>query len=77
MAAQKKQVLRDALDLAPTDRAELVEQLLESFDFPDRRQVDALWADEVEDRIDAYDKGRIASRPARQVFDQVDRQPDA
>ena len=77
MAAQKKQVLRDALDLAPTDRAELVEKLLESFDFPDRREIDALWAGEVEDRINAYDKGRIASRPAKQVFDQVDRQRDA
>ena len=77
MATQKKQVLQDALDLAPTDRAELVEQLLESFDFPDRKQIDALWADEVEDRINAYDQGQIASRPAKQVFDQINRKPDA
>ena len=77
MVAQKKQVLKDALDLPPTDRAELVEQLLQSFDFPDREQVDALWAKEAEDRIDAYDKGQISSRPAKQVFDQIDRRPDA
>ena len=77
MAARKNQVLQDALDLAPTDRAELVEQILQSFDFPDREQVDALWAKEAEDRIDAYDKGRISPRPANRVFDRINQKPDA
>ena len=54
MSARKNQVLQNALDLTPTDRAELVEQLLQSFDFPDREQVDALWAKEAGDRIDAH-----------------------
>jgi len=43
------------------ERAELVEQIFLSFDFPSRNENDALWAKEAEDRIDAYDRGDIKS----------------
>lgn len=52
----------------------LVEEILSSFDFPSRQEVDALWAKEAEDRIDAYDRGEIRSTPAQEVFDRIDRQ---
>ena len=63
MTPQSEQVLRDALELAPTDRAELVEQILASFEFPARKDIDAAWAQEAEDRIDAYERGQIGSSP--------------
>jgi hypothetical protein len=39
-----------------------------------RQEVDALWAKEVEDRIDAYERGEMRSIPAQEVFDRIDRQ---
>ena len=74
MTPQSKQILREALDLPPTDRAELVEQILASFEFPARQDIDAVWAQEAEDRIDAYDRGEIGSSPANRAFKDIDRQ---
>jgi len=74
MTPESQQVLREALDLPPVDRAELVEQILASFEFPARREIDAAWAKEAEDRIDAYERGQIESVPAEEVFKEIDRQ---
>ncbi len=73
MTPQSQQILREALELAPVDRAELVEQILASFEFPARQDIDDLWAQEVEDRIDAYERGEIESLPASEVFKEIDR----
>mgnify|MGYP005853612321 CR=1 FL=1 len=64
MTPQSEQVLRDALALTPTDRAELVEQILASSEFPTCKDIDAAWAREVEARIDAYERGQIRTTPA-------------
>ena len=64
MTPKSQRILRDALDLPPIDRAELVEQILASFEFPGRKSIDAAWGDEVEDRINAYERGEIQSSPA-------------
>ncbi len=74
MAPQSQQILREALDLSPIDRAGLVEQILASFDFPARKDIDTAWAAEAEDRIDAYDKGQIGSSPADDVLREIDTQ---
>jgi putative addiction module component (TIGR02574 family) len=74
MTPQSQQVLREALDLPPTDRAELVEQILASFEFPARKDIDAAWAPEVEDRLDAFARGEIGSSPAGEVFREIDQQ---
>jgi len=74
MTAQTQQVLEKAIHLPPVERAELVEQILSSFDFPSRDEIDALWAKEAEDRIDAYDQGKIKTIPASQVFEKINRQ---
>jgi putative addiction module component (TIGR02574 family) len=71
MSAQGKQVLAEALELPPVERAELVEEILSSFDFPLRREVDALWAREAEDRIDAHARGDLKARSADDVFKEL------
>ena len=71
MTAQTEQVLEDAMHLPPVERAELVEKILSSFDFPARDEIDALWAREAEDRIDAYGKGMIRTTPAEKVFEKI------
>jgi putative addiction module component (TIGR02574 family) len=71
MSPRSKEVLADALTLPPVERAELVEEILSSFDFPARREVDALWAREAEDRLDGYERGELKTRPAGEVFDKI------
>ena len=72
MTPQSEQILREALDLPPIERAELVERILASFEFPVRKDVDVAWAREVEDRIDAFERGDIRSFPASEVFGEID-----
>lgn len=74
MTAQTQQVLEKAIQLPPVERAELAEQILSSFDRPSREEIDALWAKEAEDRIDAYDQGKIKASSASQVFEKINSQ---
>ncbi len=74
MTPQTEQVLREALDLPPLDRAELVEQILASFEFPARKDIDAAWGKEAEDRLNAFERGDIGSSPASEVFREIDQQ---
>ena len=58
MAANTRQILKEALTLPSQERATLVDDLLDSLDQPDE-QIDSLWRKEVEDRIVAYRTGKI------------------
>ena len=73
MSPRVEAVLNEALKLEPAERAELVEQILTSFESPQRKQIDEAWAAEVEDRIDAYDRGEMHSTPASQVLDEIEK----
>ena len=73
MSPRTQEVLTDALALSPTERAELMERLLASFEVSERERVDALWAEEAEDRIDAYERGELGARPASEVFRRIER----
>ena len=70
-------MLKEAMGLSPAERAELVEQLFASFDSPARKEIDAAWVQEAEERIDAFEQGAIKATPAKKVFDKVDRQPSS
>ena len=48
-----------ALALPRVERATLIEELLASFDGGPRASVDAVWAAESEERLDAYDRGEL------------------
>ncbi len=72
MTELSKKILAEALELSPIERAALVEELLSSFDFPARQEIDALWAKEVEDRIDAYERRELLASPAEAVFSRLD-----
>ena len=73
MSGDGKRVLESALALPPVERAELVEEIRSSFDFPARADVDALWAREAEDRIEAYERGELKARPANEVVEGIGR----
>ena len=68
MIRNTAKVISDALSLPPRSRAKLAEQLLKSVDDPRQKEIDRLWADEVEDRIDAYERGQLKTIPGEEVF---------
>jgi len=74
MTVKTQHVLKEILGLPPIERAEIVEQILASFDFPTRKEIDEAWAKEAEDRLDAYERGEIKATPAGAVFERIDRQ---
>lgn len=73
MTESTENILAKALELSPIERAELIEELLSSFEFPSRKAIDELWAKEAEDRIDAYERGEMTATPAKDVFDKISR----
>jgi putative addiction module component (TIGR02574 family) len=68
MIRSTAKVVTDALSLPPKARAKLADKLLESLDDPHQKDIDRLWADEVEDRIDAYERGEIKVISGKEVF---------
>lgn len=74
MSANSEQILKEALALPPQERAELVEQLLATFQSPPDPRLDELWAQEAESRLDAYDRGELSAVPAEEVFDRIRQQ---
>lgn len=71
MATPHEKVLHEALQLSALERAELVEKLLSSFDFPARSVVDSAWGREAEERIDAFEKGNLKAKSAHQIFSEI------
>ena len=60
-------VFKEALILRPSEKAQLIDKLLYSLDKPDK-EIDELWAKEVEDRIDAYDQEKIKAISLEKVL---------
>jgi len=71
MSKTAEKIFSEALSLSPNDRANLIEKLLSSFECPPDQSIDKLWAAEAEDRIDAYERGEIPAKPAKEVFDKI------
>lgn len=61
-------LLKEAMALPPLQKAEFIDKLLSSLDHPDR-EIDELWAREAEQRIDAYDQGRIKAVTIEEVIE--------
>lgn len=60
-------ILEQALALPPAGRAELVDYLLASLGAADRG-VGELWVEEVERRIDAYERGEMKALKIEEVL---------
>ena len=74
MTPHTQHILKEVLNLSPVDRVELIEHIMASFDFPARQEVDAAWAQEAEDRLDAYDQGQMKATPVADMFKDIERQ---
>jgi len=62
-----KTVLKQALSLKPEEKFMIVEGLLKSLDEPDKN-LDAIWAEEAEKRLQAYREGRLKGVPMEDIF---------
>jgi putative addiction module component (TIGR02574 family) len=60
-------IAKDAERLPPADRIKLVERLLETLDQHDP-EIDALWADEGERRLEAYLRGDTQALDASEII---------
>jgi putative addiction module component (TIGR02574 family) len=61
-------VFKKALTLKPSEKAQLIDKLLASLD-KSGKEIDELWAQEAEDRIDAYDLGKIKALSLEKVLE--------
>ena len=59
------------LSLPCEDRIYLVDRLLESLNAPSREEIDRIWAEEAERRIDELDSGKVQAIPGEQVFAEI------
>ncbi|HEX7773210.1 MAG TPA: addiction module protein [Pyrinomonadaceae bacterium] len=73
MSATGEQILRQALALPLEERAELIEQLLATFQGPTDPSLDQLWIAEAHDRLDAYDRGEVEAVSVEEVFEEIER----
>lgn len=62
-----EEIVEQAIKLKPTERFDLVEQILHSLDHPNP-EIDRIWQEEAEKRLAAYRAGRIKGIPAEDIF---------
>ena len=62
-----KDILKEALNLEPAEKFIIVESLLKSLDEPNH-ELDILWADEAERRLEAYRAGKLKGIPMETIF---------
>lgn len=68
MPATQHQIEADALNLDIHSRATLAGKLLLSLDEPTSSEVERLWLDEAERRLEEYRSGRVVGIPGDKVF---------
>ena len=67
MSVETQEILDRAMKLPAVDKAYLVDELLTSLDKPDEA-IDAMWRQEVEDRLKAYKAGNLRAISLAQVL---------
>lgn len=68
MVISKDELYKEAVNLSPLDKAQLVELLLSSFNYKGRTAIDSKWAIEGEDRLEASKNGLIEKVSMEDVF---------
>jgi len=67
MKRKSEDMLKEALEMPPIERAALVDRLLTSLDRPDDA-IDEVWRKEVAARLRAYRSGTAATVSAQEVL---------
>ena len=67
MPTSLKQLEEQVRALSPDERVKLAQSILESLHTP-MAEIESAWAQEIERRVAAFDRGEIPSYPAEDVF---------
>ena len=62
-----KSLLKNVLTMKPAEKFQIIDQLLSSLDQSDAK-LDKLWAQEAEDRMRAFDQGRLKAVSLEKVL---------
>lgn len=73
MTDATKALFTEALALPPVERAALIEELLAIFDNNTCSFIDALWAKESEERLDAYNRGELKAHTLEEVVNLINK----
>ncbi len=60
-------IFKETLTLSPSEKAQLIDKLLSTLDKSDK-EIDELWAKEAEDRIDAYEQGKLKALSLEKIL---------
>jgi len=71
MSSPSEKITQEALSLPVDLRLRLVDVLINSLNAPRQPEIDDLWAQEVENRIDQVDRGEIETLPGEAVFERI------
>lgn len=61
------ELLEQALTLNVNERTKLIDELFKSIDKPDE-EIDQIWANEADKRLQAYRKGELKTVPMEDIF---------
>ena len=73
MSLLKKEIETEIFTLPPLERASLAERLLSSLDTTEQNTIDQKWAIEVEDRLEAYQRGELQVVDASEVIARLEK----
>ena len=62
-----KQILEEAINLKPVEQAKLVDNLIAVLDVSNP-ELDKMWADEAESRLNAYKNGKLKAVSLKEVL---------
>jgi len=62
-----KDLIAEISDLPIEQRARIADQILQSLNAPDP-DIDSAWIQEVEERVEEYEQGKVELIPAHKVF---------
>lgn len=71
MTHKAESLLREALELSESERAEIAGRLLESIEPEPDAEVEAAWAAEIDRRVRSIDAGEVELIPWEKVRDQL------
>ncbi|NIM18535.1 MAG: addiction module protein [Candidatus Aminicenantes bacterium] len=71
MIQSSEEVTAQAMALPPDARALLADRLLNSLDSPGREEIDRLWAEEAERRVQQIKNGEVELLPGEEVFEEI------
>jgi len=71
MSKQLEKITQEAMQLELEERALLARTLLRSMDQPSESEIERLWLEEAERRLQAYREGKVKGIPAEQVFNRA------